>query len=141
MSDTDYTYCSKDDCGGKVVLASEYIQTVVPDQEPYKADEIIDIPPVAVDTYVNCHVCEKCGSVQDSWFDDYSPQPQVVNELIEALIEARKAIELLPDDSLGLGSLTDANGEEQFYPLKHELIQNIEEALKKAGANCNEKAE
>ena len=56
-----------------------------------------------------------------------------IEEMIDALIEAKKAIETTADDEFGIGVLTDYNGNEQVYFLKHELLQNIEQALKKAG--------
>lgn len=44
----------------------------------------------------------------------------------ELLIECKRAINSLPDESLGVGSLTDADGQEQPYMIKHELLQDIE---------------
>jgi hypothetical protein len=46
-------------------------------------------------------------------------------ETLEALKNAHDAIKSLPIDAFGNGSYTEANGEEEFYPIRDELCNNI----------------
>lgn len=55
-----------------------------------------------------------------------------VQEMIEALIEARKAILNADDDCFGESKM-QLDGKVIPYPLKDELLNNIDKALKKAG--------
>jgi hypothetical protein len=56
-----------------------------------------------------------------------------VPEMIDALIEAYKAIDYLPDESLGISAVPDGEGDPQPYPIKYELMWLMQKALKKAG--------
>jgi len=57
-----------------------------------------------------------------------------VPEMMDALIEAYKAINSLDDKTLGM---VRPAGQFEEYPAKYELIKNIREALKKAGVELD----
>lgn len=55
-----------------------------------------------------------------------------VPQLLEACEEARKAIDSLPIESLGEGHYTESNGFEVAYPIRDELLDNLNKAIKTA---------
>ena len=64
---------------------------------------------------------------------------QRIAELSRVLQMCGEAVNSVPADTFGLGTLTDAQGEEQVYPLRDELSQEIitvlasEDTRKEAG--------
>jgi|WetSurMetagenome_2_1015567.scaffolds.fasta_scaffold590761_2 hypothetical protein len=51
---------------------------------------------------------------------------------LDALKNAHDAIKSLPIDAFGNGSYTEANGEEEFYPIRDELCDNIAKVIASA---------
>jgi len=58
--------CNK--CKGKTILGRTYITHIVPDQEPYEADEIVELEEIVCDIGIDVHYCPACETV-NSWND------------------------------------------------------------------------
>ena len=57
--------------------------------------------------------------------DALEAKDQRIAELSRVLQMCGEAVNSVPADTFGLGTLTDAQGEEQVYPLRDELSQEI----------------
>ena len=67
------------------------------------------------------------GWVNGKYYDDLS---EVINPLMDALVDAKKAIEYLPEDALGIATTSD--GSTNYYVVD-ELLHHIKQALRNAG--------
>uniref|UniRef100_A0A6M3LNT1 Uncharacterized protein n=1 Tax=viral metagenome TaxID=1070528 RepID=A0A6M3LNT1_9ZZZZ len=68
--------CKK--CGHKTVLATGYVESFNPDEEPYENNILEDAEQeeIQAEVVVGIHYCEKCDEINDAWIE--SPQ-QVEN--------------------------------------------------------------
>ena len=55
--------CKK--CGNKLLLGSACISTIIPDQEPYEADELEEMDEIDINILLDVHYCEKCIIIHD----------------------------------------------------------------------------
>ena len=57
---------------------------------------------------------------------------ETITALVEALEEAREAIASLPEDGLGMAQIAFGTTGVDVYPIRDELLSNIDVALSKA---------
>ena len=58
-----------DKCKGKTILGKTYITYIDPDQEPFEADELVELDEIECDICIDVHYCPKCKTIND-WWDD-----------------------------------------------------------------------
>lgn len=60
--------CSK--CKGKLILGSAWITEIEPDEEPFEADEVIDLDPIDCNESIEVYWCPKCERLENAWVDN-----------------------------------------------------------------------
>jgi len=53
----------------KAILASAWICTITPDQEPRKTGKLEEMENIEAPTLINLHYCEKCQIIVDVWIE------------------------------------------------------------------------
>jgi len=59
--------CKK--CGHNLILGKTFITTIEPDQEPYEADEVIEMDEIECNIFLQLHYCPACKIIHDIWDD------------------------------------------------------------------------
>ena len=59
-----------DRCTGKTILGKTYITSIGPDQEPFEADELVELDEIDCDICIDVHYCPSCKTINDWWDDE-----------------------------------------------------------------------